>query len=279
MRLKKLLTLLALTASATFLQAQVPTTTVNTLAPSAVPREGFTRLRVSLTFDEPTTKEVVRLAGLAVCSKSACYEAGLPSSATLSNTSSGAATMIAELEVPVSDITSVRFKSVAGQGVLQGSVALADTLKLERDFKGGDVLVVVRKRGGDYVPAAAAANYFHPEGTTVFYNPRFATTAKLPHGVLLSIPAGALASPQVFLMTAHDTGDRLPLVDIFPIVKLLKPAKVTMPILKSSRAQVPRPLPGGTASPAQAVQPDAPVVIEIQSTRDVAPSFQPRPAS
>lgn len=287
MRFKQILLVLVLSAAATLAHAQaepsaqIAATIVNALAPSSAPREGFTRLRVSLTSNELTNSEVVRLAGLTVCSKSACYESGLPSSATISNTSSGAATTIAELEIPFLDITSVRFKSTAGQDVLQGSVTLTDALKLERGFRGGDVLVVVQKRGNNYIPVVAAANYFHPEGTTVFYNPKFATTAELPRGVLLSIPAGALTTPQVFVTTARDTGDEHPLVDIFPNVKLAKPAKVTMPaIARPSRAanstQSPLP-PGGTASPAQSVQPDGATIIEIQSTGVVRRGRQQAP--
>lgn len=254
------------------------TSVVNTLSSSAAPRDGFTRLKLSLTSDESSTTEVVRLAGIALCSHSVCYESAAPGSVTLSSTANGSSTTVAELEVPFSDIASVRFKLVGGQGVLQGSVALPEPLKLERDFHGGDVLVVVQRRGAGYVPAAAAANYLQPEGTSLYYNPTFAMSAKLPHGVSISIPAGALSAPQVFIVGVHDTGDELPMVDIYPEVKLTKPATVELPAIQraaralQSNQPPPTPRPqavapnGGLAPRAPAASATGPVRVEINAT-------------
>jgi len=259
------------------------TTVVSTLAASATPRDGFTRLRLSLTSNEVSASETARLSGIALCTTSVCYESGAPSSVTVSSTVNGTSTTVAELEVPYSDIVSVRFKSSAGQGVLQGSIALPEPLKLEKGFKGGDVLVVVQKRGASYVPIAAASNYVQPEGTSFFYNPKFASTVKLPHGVSLTIPDGATNAPQVFLVGVHDTGDDYPLVDIYPPVQLTKPATVQLPaIARAASATLsnqappsPRPQavpPGGTlASQAQtqAARASAPMSIEINATGTV----------
>lgn len=259
------------------------TTVVGTLAASATPRDGFTRLRLSLTSNEVSSSETARLAGIALCTTSVCYESAAPSTVTVSSTVNGTSTTVAELEVPYSDIESVRFKSAAGQGVLQGSIALPVTLKLEKGFKGGDVLVVVQKRGASYVPVAAASNYVQPEGTTFFYNPKFATKVALSHGVTLTIPAGATAAPHVFLAGTYDTGDDYPLVGIYPPVQLAKPAKVELPpitraevaTLSNQAPRTSRPQavpPGGTLASqaqAQAARASGPRVIEINATGEV----------
>lgn len=285
----------ALAAASCMAQAQIAptpqaTTVVNTLSASATPRDGFTRLRLSLTSNEASVSETARLAGIALCTTSMCYEASAPSSVTVFSTTSGTSTAVAELEVPYSDIASVRFKSVAGQGLLQGSVALPEPLKLEKDFKGGDVLVVVQKRGTGYVPVAAGSNYIQPEGATFFYNPTFATTVKLPHGVTLTIPAGATATPHVFLAGVHDTGDDYPLVDIYPPVQLAKPATVQLPMIVRAAASTlsnqapatsrPQPVPpgGALASQAQTARASGPVTIEINATGTVPRAPRAAPA-
>jgi hypothetical protein len=221
------------TAQSTPPPSPAATAVVNTMAATRDPQRGFTRLRLSLTSDEPTG-EVVRIAGAAVCSTSVCYEAAVPSSVKISNTADGTSTTLADLEVPYAEIGTVRFKSVAGAGALQGSVALAQVLKLEPDFAGYDIMVVVRKRpdgaaGVAYEPMAAASNYLgREEATSIYYNPKFATTVKLPFGTSIAFPAGAYRSPQIFVAAVDDTGDPFPLLDLYPPVALIKPATVRM---------------------------------------------------
>ena len=261
-----------------------PSTIVNTISPDVAPRDGFTRLRLNLTFNEASAGEMVRLVGVAACSPAACFEAGAPSSVTIATTANGTSRVIAELELPYSNITSVRFKSSAGPSVLQGSVSLPEPLKLERDFQGGDVLVVVRRRAAGYEPAAAAAGYLQPEGTSIYYNPTFATTVRLLHGVTLTIPAGATSAPQVFLAGVHDTGDDYPLVDIFPVVKFAKAAKVQLPalvrsprgILSNQSPASPNPRPAAPAGLATQERTDrsgaAEATVEINATGVVRPA-------
>jgi len=280
-----------LAAASCIASAQTPPTTiVGSLPAAATPRDGFTRLRLSLASGDTSTSETPRLAGIALCTTSVCYESSAPSTVTISSTANGAGATIAELEVPNSDIVIVQFKSAAGQGILQGSVALPDPLKLEKGFQGGDVLVIVQKRGSGYVPVAAASNYVQSEGTTFFYNPKFATTVKLPHGVTLTIPAGATATPQVFLAGVHDTGDDYPLVDIFPAVKLAKAATVQFPVIARAASATltgqapatPRPqpaVPGGSlASPAQSARVGGSASVEINATGTVPRTPRATPA-
>jgi hypothetical protein len=107
-----------------------------------------------------------------------------------------------------------------------------------------------------------------PEGTTFFYSPKFATTVKLPHGVTITIPAGATVTPQVFLAGVHDTGDDHPLVDIFPAVQLAKAATVQLPVIaRGASASLAGPAPA-TPSP-QPVAPGGSLSSQTQSARAI----------
>jgi hypothetical protein len=257
------------TAQSTPPPSPAATAVVNTMAATRDAQRGFTRVRLSLTSDEPTG-EVVRIAGAAVCSTSICYEAAVPSSVKISNTADGTSTTLADLEVPYAEIGTVRFESVARPGVLQGSVALPQALKLEPDFKGYDILVVVRKRldgagGVAYEPIAAASNYLgREEATSIYYNPKFATTVKLPFGTSIAIPAGAYRSPQIFVAAVDDTGDEYPFVDLYPPVVLAKPATVRMSsIERAPRTWIPG-QPPPTPAP-KAASPDGSMPSQTQA--------------
>jgi hypothetical protein len=214
--------------------AEVPASSppLQQLAPaSQISKERSAKLRLSLTSSDANIGEVVRLAGISICSTTGCIDTAAPSSISLSTTISGRSTVIAELTLPYSDISSIHFKSISGPGLLKGRVDLPQPLKLSEELSSGDVLVVVQKRGSIFIPVAAASNYYQSEGTTVYYNPTFDATVKLPHGVTLNIPAGATASPQVFVVGVHDTGDEFPLVDLYPVVKLAKAARIQLPAI------------------------------------------------
>jgi hypothetical protein len=252
----------------------LPATTVVVNAMAALagrPREGFTRLRLGLTSNEPSANQVVRLAGVALCSTSVCYESAVPGSVKMSSTADGTSTTIADLEMPYSEIDTVRFKSVAGPGVLHGSIALPQALKLEPGFKGFDIMVVVQKRpdgaaGAAYEPIAAAANYLQPEGTSIYYNPKFATTVKLPFGSSIAIPAGALHSPRIFIAAVHDTGDEFPLLDIYPVVRLAKAATVRISTIERAPKALISGQPPPTPAP-KAASPGGSMPSQVQTLR------------
>lgn len=280
------------------IRAETPTpsvvVSVNTLAATAAPAEGFTRLRLNLTHNESKSQSIP-LASAAVCSASVCYEAAVPSSILVSNTSKGLSTAIADFEIPFTEIVSIRFQARGRKTALEGSVALPAPLKLDPDFKGGDVLVVVEKNRDAYRPTAAAANYYQPAGTALYYSPAIATTALLPHGVTLSIPAGALAAPQVFIVAVHDTGEDHPLIDIYPGLSLAKTARLVVPALVRSVSSVgtdlssqspipptPRPKAASPAGASSLLAPaagsDAALTVEINATGTVRPGVS-RPGS
>lgn len=285
---------IALTVMGCVAQAQaavipLATMVINPLPASATPRDGFTRLRLNLTSNEMRGSQTIRLAGMSLCTTSICYEAGVPSSLIIFSTINGTATVAAEIEVPYSNIDSVRFKFAAGRDVLHGNIFLPEPLILNKEFNGGDVLVVIQKQGSDYVPIAAASNYIQPEGTTVFYNPKFATNVKLPLGVTLTIAESATSFPHVFLVGAHDTGDDYPLVDIHPKLQLAKPAIVQLPTisraamvgLAEQQPATPKPLgvsPRGATMPqVKVVQTPAPIIIETEWTGTVPRTPQAAP--
>lgn len=251
----------------------LPTATqnVNVWTEGAKPREGFARLRINLSSATANATEEVRLAGVAVCSTDVCYEAAVPSSLKIFNTAAGTSAPVVELEVPYLKISGVRFKTLSGPGILQGNVVLATPFNLEAPFRGADLMVLVQGRSSNgsastYEPVNVVANYLKPEGTAIFYNPKFASTVKLPLGVTLTIPAGAYGTPQIFIGSVHDTGDELPLLDIYPALDLLKPATVSIaPAARELRAQSASQVP---ASPRpKAASPDGTSAVEAQASR------------
>jgi hypothetical protein len=237
--------------------AQTPlrTETVNTFADGMSPRVGYTKVRLSLTTNESRVEDV-RVAGVAVCSASQCYESRSTSIVAVATSANGASALLVHLEVPHGEIQSVRFRSVPGSDVLSGNVALSQSIDLEPSFKGGEVLVVIQKRRGaaGYESVATASNLLRPEAFSVYYNPRIETSVKLPYGTVLTIPAGASTAPQIFSVALHDTGDEFPLIDIYPVIQLAKAATVQL----STIPRVPKPLMSGQPPPTPAPSPAAP---------------------
>jgi Phosphodiester glycosidase len=191
-------------------------------------RETSSVLRLNLTSNDQVNTGFVRIAGMSICSLASCIDIAAPSSVRLTTTIDGQSVAVAEIALPHMEVSSIKFKSLPGPNILQGQVSLPNSLKLDKNLYRGDVLVVVQKTGSSFTPVAAASNYFHPQSSTFYYNPAFATTVKLPYGVKLTIPAAALASPQVFSVGIRDTGDKFPLVDIYPEVKLTKAADIEL---------------------------------------------------
>ncbi|WKB52330.1 hypothetical protein [Eleftheria terrae] len=205
-----------------------------------LPKDGFTRLRLSLSSNDANSQSGIRLGQVAVCSESACYQANTPQTVSLKNSTQGLGTLVADIVVPLIEIRSVHFGSTTGQKSVLGDLKLQTSLKLEADYRGAEIAVVLEKTDQPgrqlYAPISAATNLWHPEGTRVYYNPKFATTANLPLGVTLHIPEKATESPHIFHLSVHKAGGAFPMIDIFPQVKLSKEATITM-----SRIERPQP--------------------------------------
>jgi len=258
---------------------------INMMSTGDLPKNGFTRLRVSLATSEKSEGATVRLAGISVCSESACYVAGAPGSVSVIDTQRGLASSVADLEIPCSKIRSITFAYSSGPDVLDGTVMLPEELDLEQEFLAGEILVLIqkstRRSQRHFVPVSAAANYLPREGRSIHYSPELSTSVTLPLGVHLAIPARAYDKPLILITMTHDTGDRFPLLDIFPVVRLSRPIVVNLDAIsraaKSQTSAQPDATPGiAPASPGgrasaninspAAVATPARATIEIQST-------------
>lgn len=202
-----------------------------TKQPTATVAELSAKLRLSITSNVHEPNAFARIAGISICSAAQCIDVAAPSSVPLSITSQGQSTAIAEYSLPFMDVESIRFKSLPGPGLLQGEADLPQALRLTAETSRGAVLIVAQRQGAGFAVQSAAANYWNPEGITFFYNPTFPTVVNLPHGVKLTLPAGATSSPQVFYVAVHDTGDEYPLIDVYPQVRLVKAGRVEVPAI------------------------------------------------
>ena len=196
-------------------------------APGSPIADGMTRLRLDLTSNENVPSSNVRLGAVILCSRDACFKAVGRSNVDLFNTADGNSTQALEAVIPTGEVTDVFFEQVAGPKVVAGSIHLQRPLKIDRGFKGGEILVVLERRQSQeqetFTPVAIASNLFRDEFQAVYYNPRFATSAQLKLGAKLEVPEGATSEPQVFSISVDDIGGAYPLIDIYPVVKLMKP--------------------------------------------------------
>lgn len=196
-----------------------------------------TRLRVSVATDLGIAERSVRVGDVMVCSASACFKARSRGYVDVHDTSQGKAALVADAVIPIATITAVYFSEVTGGKVIDGHVKLGTPLVLEKEFHGAELLIVLKRqqspRGTLYVPTQTASNFFNPESQTVHYNPSVPTVANLSLGTVLSIPAGALDKSQVFSIGIHDVGERYPMVDIYPYLKLKKAGSLQASAIRS----------------------------------------------
>ena len=188
------------------------------------------RMRITIAGDAQQPERNVRIGDILLCSRSACYRARTSGIVAVESTSRGVAEVVADVKLPFTTVTDIYFTDVAGMSTVQGHLKLETPLAVEKGFQGLELMIAVRRLAWPgrtrYVPTAAASMYFHPDGHVVRYLPTVRTVAALPFGATLSIPAGALAKPQVFHIGVSDTGDVFPMIDIYPYIKLRKAATV-----------------------------------------------------
>jgi hypothetical protein len=202
--------------------------------------EGYSRLKISVSLNDAKADTDVIVGNVSACSEKACYRPEMPNKRIgLYNTSNGKAELIYEALVPVDEIKSIHFDEVAGAKVVVGDMILSSTLKLDSIRpQGGEILVLLKKRQGGsrtiYYPESSAVNFYHPEGTSVYYNPAFTATVKLKMGVEWEIAQRAFATPQVFMVNIHDVGDIYPMVDIYPEVSLAAKSSIRANLLRNA---------------------------------------------
>lgn len=211
--------------------------------------ENLTRLRLSVSLDEGTADESIRIGDLIFCSSSACYRPPVNNYISVKSTVKGDATVVFDSFVPPDVIKTIYFNDVAGAKVIVGKIELSEPLKLEKGFQGGDIMVLLKKakmgKATQYTPVQAVSALMDSEAQAVYYNPNFSSTVSLPLGVTLSMPAGALAKPQIFSIAVRDTGNAYPAVDVFPYLNTQKEFTVSAAPQPMSRS--------GEATPAAAM--------------------------
>jgi hypothetical protein len=205
---------------------------LNAFSETAFDAKSVSRLKVTLAGAEAVAVAGVRLGNVTLCSETACFRPAVPGTVQISDTSKGLGTLIVDSEFPYETIRSIYFETVTGANTISGSIKLAQPLKMERDYQGGEMMISLRKQvakgSTTYVPAGVATNLLRDTGTSIYYDPRTATSVALPMGVKINFPAGATPAAQVFNVAVHDTGDSYPLLDIFPAVSLSKAATISM---------------------------------------------------
>jgi hypothetical protein len=197
--------------------------------------QGTMRVRVSVATDALSSERNVRIGDVLLCSSSGCYRAHTSGFVDIINTAGGAATAIADVAMPVGvKITDVFFTETnKGASALTGHLALKTPMFIDPEYPSAELLIGVRKQAlkgqTSYTPTQAATSFFNPESVLVHYLPSLQTTAKLALDVVLTIPAGALDEPQVFHIGVNDAGNLFPSIDIYPYLKLSRPAIVEAP--------------------------------------------------
>lgn len=204
---------------------------VDTLQPGEAPKNGYTRLKMSVSLDEHSPDDHVHIGYVSVCSNTACYRSSTQNYINLYDTHEGKSEPLSEMALPYTEIRSIHFESVSGPKSIAGDIVLDSPLSLEAGFQGSEILIILKKtpdtKDHIYRPIATASNLLRPDGLSVYYNPRFGTVSLLKLEGRFSIFPGATKAPQIFNIAVHDTGGRFPLFDIYPIVKLLRPASIT----------------------------------------------------
>ncbi|MBP1208356.1 hypothetical protein JOD97_006448 [Duganella sp. 1411] len=194
-------------------------------------QKGAGRLKISISIDESAVVNELRVGGIVVCSVKACYRPNTMYKQNSANSSIGVAKLVVDSSITNDEITSVFFEELKG-GNVSGSVVLESPLKIEDGYYGGEIFVTLGRkdlaRPENYAPSYAVGNLLRENGNSIYYNPKFPMKINLDLGVAISIPENAVKHPAIFNAQITDTGERFPLVDIYPYVSLIKPISVTV---------------------------------------------------
>jgi hypothetical protein len=227
------------------------------------------RLRVTVATDSHGSDHAVSIGDLLLCAKAECYRARTAGHVDINDTSAGTASVVADVVIPLVTVTDVFFTETVGGPALTGHLKLRAPLVMEKGFYGAELLIGLRKqqaRGKSaYAPTQSASMFFNPESDLVHYLPAVQTVAKLPLGAMLTIPAGALAEPQVFHVGVSNVGERYPRIDIYPYVKLSRPGTIDVP-----------PIPGGSSAHDMIVPVGTPAEESLWATPDGRPARNAR---
>ncbi len=178
------------------------------------------RIKVSFALSERDDDNAIRLGGVVLCSDSVCYRPTALNYFNASNTSKGKATLVVDSVMPYGKLSRIYFDDISGAKVVAGSIQLPTPLLVEKGYYGGEIFITLSKQKNAtqviYQPSGAASGLFHQESQSVYYDPKFSTSAILPLSTVLTIPAAALPAPQIFSVGVYDIGKQYPQIDIFP---------------------------------------------------------------
>jgi Phosphodiester glycosidase len=172
---------------------------------------------------------------IALCSATQCWKTIIPKIKELPEASTGNAEEVADIVIPLVTITDVYFLDThKNDNMVSDHLTLKTPLTTEPDFPGYHVFVNLMgdsdlKRSSNLkrlAPNRAAWGYIGRDSSYVFYTPESAVFSKLLNGVSIKIPSQALVDAQVLTITSQNVGEATPLVDIFPIMPLLKNAEL-----------------------------------------------------
>lgn len=183
--------------------------------------ENYSRLRISVASDLSKAQNAVRVGNVILCNASnECFRGTTTSFVDIHNTVKGEASTVLDVLIPPSTVTDVYFSEpVSGNGI-RGHLKLQTPMVIDKEFYGSELFISL-KRSIDadraaFLPVEAAQTYFRVENQIVHYMPVTQTTAKLPLGAVLTIPAGALKTAQIFNVRVRSVGNLYPEISIFP---------------------------------------------------------------
>lgn len=142
----------------------------------------------------------------------------------------GEANFIGTVRVPVgTTINSIEFKATSkDKSNVNGRINLLSPLSIEEDLN-YQALFTLKNISTSLYPTTVNTHYYRNDIRSIFYNPTYNLESDLKYGVKLEIPAHALKEPQIFTVSAYDIGQSVPMVDLFPYIKLEKNLTLTFP--------------------------------------------------
>lgn len=111
---------------------------------------------------------------------------------------------------------------------VNGRISLDIPLKID-PLLNYQALVNLKTLSSNLQPSSITVSPFRSEFQNVFYVPEKDLNIKLKSGINLNIPANALNKPQIFVVSENNVGEKIPLIDIYPYLKLNKNLTLTLP--------------------------------------------------
>lgn len=224
--MKKSFVLGALFLSTTSIYAGLPPFTAQSLAKyDGNQTDHLSRLRINLTVSNNTDSGEINVSNLTLCSSSSCWKAEVNNYIPVINSSTTRGQLIADVQIPKNEqIKEIFFEPTTGKQSIEGELKLAQPIKIESDYQGNNLYIVLDKTNkgngvARYFPIAATALPYNPEAKYYLVDPKFNQTINLNSKSSIKFPSKFLNQAQLFIITEHNVGKKFPLLDIYPYVK------------------------------------------------------------